>query len=45
MKFQVATGPARVGRVLEMKHSYVGKVSSANHKDKYKVDSQQDAVR
>ena len=27
---------ARVGRVLEMKHSYVGKVSSANHKDKYK---------
>lgn len=27
---------ARVGRVLEMEHSYVGKVSSANHKDKYK---------
>ena len=27
---------ARVGKVLEMEHSYVGKVSSANHKDKYK---------
>ena len=27
----------RVGRVLGMRHSYVGKVSSANHKDKYKT--------
>lgn len=27
---------ARVGKVLGMKHSYVGKISSANHKDKYK---------
>lgn len=27
---------ARVGRVLEMEHSFLGKVSSANHKDKYK---------
>ena len=27
---------ARVGKVLSMKHSYVGKISSANHKDKYK---------
>ena len=27
---------ARVGNVLGMKHSYVGKISSANHKDKYK---------
>ena len=27
---------ARVGKVLGMKHVYVGKVSSANHKDKYK---------
>ena len=27
---------ARVGRVLGMKHTYVGKISSANHKDKYK---------
>jgi len=26
----------RVGRVLGMKHIYVGKISSANHKDKYK---------
>ena len=27
---------ARVGKVLGMKHSYVGKISSANPKDKYK---------
>ena len=27
---------ARVGKVLDMKHTYVGKISSANHKDKYK---------
>ena len=27
---------ARVGRVLGMTHVYVGKVASANHKDKYK---------
>ena len=27
---------ALVGKVLGMKHSYVGKISSANHKDKYK---------
>ena len=27
---------ARVGKVLGMKHSYVGKISSAHHKDKYK---------
>jgi maltose 6'-phosphate phosphatase len=27
---------ARVGKVLGMKYSYVGKISSANHKDKYK---------
>ena len=27
---------ARVGKVLGMKHCYVGKISSANHKDKYK---------
>lgn len=27
---------ARVGMVLGMKHSYVGKISSANHKNKYK---------
>jgi maltose 6'-phosphate phosphatase len=27
---------ARVGRVLSMKYTYVGKISSANHKDKYK---------
>ncbi len=27
---------ARVGKVLGMKHNYVGKISSANHKDKYK---------
>jgi maltose 6'-phosphate phosphatase len=27
---------ARVGKVLGMEHSYVGKTSSANHKDKYK---------
>jgi maltose 6'-phosphate phosphatase len=27
---------ARLGRVLGMKHAYVGKISSANHKDKYK---------
>jgi endonuclease/exonuclease/phosphatase family metal-dependent hydrolase len=27
---------ARVGKVLGMKHSYLGKISSANHKDKYK---------
>ena len=27
---------ARVGKVLGMKHTYVGKISSANHKDKYK---------
>lgn len=27
---------ARVGKVLGMKYSYVGKISSADHKDKYK---------
>lgn len=27
---------SRVGKVLGMEHSYVGKISSANHKDKYK---------
>ena len=27
---------ARVGKVLGMNHAYVGKISSANHKDKYK---------
>ena len=27
---------ARVGNVLGRKHSYVGRISSANHKDKYK---------
>jgi len=27
---------ARLGKVLGMKHAYVGKISSANHKDKYK---------
>ena len=27
---------ARVGKVVDMKHAYVGKISSANHKDKYK---------
>jgi len=27
---------ARVGKVLGMKYSFVGKISSANHKDKYK---------
>jgi endonuclease/exonuclease/phosphatase family metal-dependent hydrolase len=27
---------ARVGKVLGLKHTYVGKISSANHKDKYK---------
>ena len=27
---------ARVGKILGMKHTYVGKISSANHKDKYK---------
>ena len=27
---------ARVGKVLGMKYTYVGKISSANHKDKYK---------
>ncbi|MBT4886217.1 MAG: endonuclease/exonuclease/phosphatase family protein [Planctomycetaceae bacterium] len=27
---------ARVGKVLGLEHSYVGKISSANHKDKYK---------
>jgi endonuclease/exonuclease/phosphatase family metal-dependent hydrolase len=27
---------ARVGKVVDMKHTYVGKISSANHKDKYK---------
>jgi maltose 6'-phosphate phosphatase len=27
---------ARVGKVLGMEHSYVGDISSANHKDKYK---------
>jgi maltose 6'-phosphate phosphatase len=27
---------ARVGKVLDMKYSFVGKTSSANHKDKYK---------
>ena len=27
---------ARAGNVLGMRHSYVGKISSANHKDKYK---------
>lgn len=26
----------RVGHILEMKHAYVGKISSANHRDKYK---------
>lgn len=26
----------RVGKVVGMKHTYVGKISSANHKDKYK---------
>ncbi|MEE3367740.1 MAG: endonuclease/exonuclease/phosphatase family protein [Planctomycetota bacterium] len=26
----------RVGRILGMKHVYVGKIASANHKDKYK---------
>ena len=28
---------ARVGKVLGMDHSFVGKISSANHKDKYKT--------
>lgn len=28
---------ARVGKVLGMKYHYVGKISSANHKDKYKT--------
>ncbi|MDC0286750.1 metallophosphoesterase [Akkermansiaceae bacterium] len=28
---------AHVGKVLGMEHSYVGKISSANHKDKYKT--------
>ena len=28
---------ARVGEVLGMHHSFVGKISSANHKDKYKT--------
>ena len=28
---------ARVGKVVDMKHTYVGKISSANHKDKYKT--------
>jgi len=28
---------ARVGKVLGMKYSFVGKISSANHKDKYKT--------
>lgn len=27
----------QVGKVLGMEHSYVGKISSANHKDKYKT--------
>ena len=27
---------ARVGRILGMNYNYVGKISSANHKDKYK---------
>lgn len=27
----------RVGKVLDMKYNYVGKISSANHKDKYKT--------
>ena len=27
----------RVGKILGMEHSYVGKISSANHKDKYKT--------
>ena len=27
---------ARVGRVLDMEHVYVGKISSANHQDKFK---------
>lgn len=27
---------ARVGRILGMRYTYVGKISSANHKDKYK---------
>ena len=26
---------ARVGKVLDMQHSFVGKISSANHKDKH----------
>ena len=28
---------ARVGEVLGMRHTFVGKISSANHKDKYKT--------
>ena len=28
---------ARVGKVLGMQYSFVGKISSANHKDKYKT--------
>ena len=28
---------ARVGKILGMQHSFVGKISSANHKDKYKT--------
>ncbi|MFK8115077.1 MAG: endonuclease/exonuclease/phosphatase family protein [Rubripirellula sp.] len=28
---------ARVGKILGMHHSFVGKISSANHKDKYKT--------
>ena len=27
---------ARVGKVVDMKHTYLGKISSANHKNKYK---------
>ena len=27
---------ARVGKVVDMKHTYLGKISSANHMDKYK---------
>ena len=34
----------RVGRVLGMKHVYVGKIASANHKDKVQVDSQPNAT-
>ena len=33
---------ARVGKVVGMKHSYVGKISSANHRDKIQVHPQSD---